>query len=214
MICSRSPANGAGTWECLPARAGHHRLLYSERVLVGTKGARPLPARAPDVWPSPATCRRAAASRATASRPSTISTSPTPLASASVHARSFAIIPAVAVPPPIRRATPSTSDHGDGGAGLVEHAGRRAGDDEAPRLQARRQVAGERVGIDVEQPAVRAEADACDDRDEPGAGQRRERRRRPPTRRNCRRVRDRRCGHRPCDAVARLRCDRSRRRRR
>ena len=60
----------------------------------------------------------------------------------------------------------------DGRAVRAEHAGRRPRDHEPSRAEPRRQMTGERVGVDVEQPSVAADADAGDDRDEPVAEQR------------------------------------------
>ena len=72
-------------------------------------------------------------------------------------------------PPAARRASASSTRHRR--AVRVEHAGRRAGDDQPARAEARRQMSGERVGVDVEQPAVASEADARDDRHEAAGDQ-------------------------------------------
>ena len=70
------------------------------------------------------------------------------------HARSFATIPAVAVPPAITRSIRRRIEPGERGRAVVQHTRRRAGDHEPPRAEPRRQAAGQRVGVHVEQPAV------------------------------------------------------------
>ena len=88
---------------------------------------------------------------ATDPRPSTITHRPRPSASACAQARSFAIMPAVAVPLDEvgdrrrRRARASVAPSG------VEHARRRARDDESQRAEPRREVSRHTFGVDVEQ---------------------------------------------------------------
>ena len=144
----------------------------------------------------------AAARSASRSRPSTITTSSTPPPSACSHARSFAIIPAVgraaADQPRDRRRVEQRHRR----AALVEHAGRRAGDDEPARAEPRGQVSGHRVGVDVQQLPVRGRR-RCTPRPartRPAAAPRAPacRRRRPAGPR----ARGRPAVRRPCDAAA------------
>ena len=54
--------------------------------------------------------------------------------------------------------------HENGRAVVAQHARRCAGDDEASRAEPCREVPRKRIGVDVEQASVDADADAGDDR--------------------------------------------------
>ena len=123
------------------------------------------------------TAPAAAASSADSSRPSMIRTSPTPAAIACSQARSFAIMPAVAVPPLTSRSMAAASSDRRRRAVRAQHAGRRAGDRQPPRAEPRGQMPRQRVGIHVQQPAVAADSDARHHRHEPVADERRQQRR-------------------------------------
>ena len=86
----------------------------------------------------------AAAANPLASRPLTIAIEPTPAVSASRQARSFATMPADAVPSAIIRSMPSRSSMSIVAPAAVEHAGGAAGDDQ-PIDAARRRRARPRA---------------------------------------------------------------------
>ena len=73
-------------------------------------------------------------------------------------------MPECAVPDAVIRATSGVGQLGDRRAVAVEHARRRPGNDQPPRAERRGEVRGKRVGVHVQQRAVRGDADAGDDR--------------------------------------------------
>ena len=145
-------------------------------------------------WPPPSSVRGAASSSAARSRPSTITTSSTPAASACSHARSFAIMPAVAVPSRHDAArSPAASSVGivvpapSSTPGVVPAMTRRRAPSRAARWPANVSA------FTLSSRPSRADADARDDRHESGAEQRLEHPHvgaiRPARRRSCRSTR-------------------------
>jgi hypothetical protein len=87
-------------------------------------------------------------------------------------------MPALAVPDVDQGADVARPERRDGLSLFVEHARGAARDDQARGPQPRREAAGQRVGVHVEQLAPRAGADAGDDRHEAPRDERRDQRRR------------------------------------